>query len=267
MKLDEELDRLYGTPLADFTRARDALARELRQSGDREAAEDVKALSKPSISVWTVNQLARTERMQVRSLLTAADRVRAAQAELLGGGSPDELQEAAARQREVVGALLESAKSVLGAAGHPATEATLERVRKTLSAVGADEEGRRLVETGRLTEDLDPAGFGSLAPGAAPKTKRPAKSSRASARGKRPTGRAAREKEKRIEAAEAKLKALEAQASELKQRVAAARDEARQAERAAQAAKRAVVDEERRLERLNARLESAKDGLERARSA
>jgi hypothetical protein len=267
MKLDEELDRLYGSPLADFTRGRDELAKELRAAGDREAAEEVKALSKPSISVWTVNQLARTERLQMRSLLTAAERVQAAQAELLGGGSADELQEAVARQREVVGALLESAKSALGSAGHPATEATLERVRKTLSAVGANEEGRRLVETGRLTEDLDPAGFGSVAPGAAPRAKRPARSSRASARGKRPTGRAEREKQKRIDAAEAKLKALEAEAAELKDRVAAARDEARQAERAAQAAKRTVVDEERRLERLQARLESAKNGVERARSA
>jgi hypothetical protein len=207
--------------------------------------------------------------MQIRSLMTASDRVRDEQERLLRGGSPDVLQEAVARQREVVGALLESSKSVLASAGHPATEATLDRIRKTLLAVGGDDEGRRLLEAGRLTVDLDPAGFGALVPvaSAGGGTTRPARKRPASKAARPAAGRAARERARRIEAAEAKLSALETEAAELKERVKTAKDEVRNAERTAQAARRAAEDEQRRLERLTARLEAARAGVERARSS
>lgn len=252
MKLDEELDRLYGSPLADFTRIRNDLAKELGKAGEREAAAEVKALAKPSISAWTVNQLARTERMQVRSLLTASEHVREAQANLMSGGSPTELQKAVVRQREVVGALLGSAKSVLSEAGHPATEATLERIRKSLTAVAGNEEGRRLVEAGRLVEDLEPAGFGPPTPGVAPAAQ--------------DTRRQAGPSKRRIEAAQAKLKTAQADAAEVKERIKGARSEARKADRAARETKRALEKEERELERLAEAVKAAKTELEDARS-
>ena len=161
---DDALDRLYGLPLAEFTPARDQLARELRKAGQSAAADEAKALAKPSISAWTVNQLARTEPMQIRGLMTAGERLRNAQAGLLLGDDPDELQAALKRQRDVVAALLESAKKILARASHPASPATLDRIRGTLTAAAVDEEGARLVEIGRLTKDLEPAGFGGLAP-------------------------------------------------------------------------------------------------------
>ena len=37
MDLDEEIDRLYGTPLDEFVQARDELAKRLIRDGDREA--------------------------------------------------------------------------------------------------------------------------------------------------------------------------------------------------------------------------------------
>jgi hypothetical protein len=243
MNVDEELDRLYGLPLDEFTPARNALASELRKAGEREAADEVKALSKPSISAWTVNQLARKERMQVRSLLTAGERLRKAQEKLVRGGSRDELQQALERQREVVAALLESAQEVLDSAGHPATDATLARIRGTLTAAAADEEGTQLLQQGRLTEDLDPTGFGPVAPGAGAPAKAP------------------RRAKARKEDAEAKRRVEEA-----KQEVARLRAEVREQERAAKAARKAAEKEEKELERLGARLESAEQALERARS-
>src|SRR5919108_2537672 len=146
MSVDDEIDRLYGLPLDEFTAERNALAGKVRKAGQREEADRVKALPKPSVSAWVVNQLARQERMQIRSLLTAGERLRKAQEELLRGGAQKELQEASARQREVVSALLESAREVLRSAGRPATEAVLERVRATLAAAAGDEDGRRLVQ-------------------------------------------------------------------------------------------------------------------------
>ena len=258
MNLDKELDRLYGLPLDEFTRARNTLAGELRTAGEREAADQVKALPKPSISAWTVNQLARKERLQVRSLLTAGERLRQAQADLLRGGSQGELQEALGRQREVVAALLESAKEVLRAAGHPATEATLERIRGTMTSAAGDEEGTQLVQSGRLTKDLDPTGFGALPPGAGSEpTSAPAESRRAGEEARR----------RRIEEAKREVDALRAEVAERKAHARRAKTEARRAERAAEAAREAVEKAEDELEGLARRLEAARDALERARSA
>ncbi len=215
----EEVDRLYGLPLAEFTQARDELARELRKAGEREAADEVKALAKPSLPAWTVNQLARKEPMQMRALTTAGERLRKAQAELLEGGGPDELQAALQRQRDVVGALVESAKRILEAADQAATEATLERVRGTLTAAAGDEEGARLVEQGKLAKDLEPAGFGGVT--AVPSGKR---------RRAQPKGRDDEGRKRRAEAAKGKVDALRAEVAEQRERARRAASEARKAE-------------------------------------
>jgi hypothetical protein len=253
MRLDEELDRLYGLPLAEFTGARNELARELLKAGEREAADEVKALRKPSLSAWTVNQLARKERLQVRSLMTAGERLRDAQANLLRGGSRDELQEAVQRQREVVGALLDSAKEVLRSTGHPATDGTLERIRETLTAVAGHAEGMKLVEEGRLSGDLDPAGFGPAtdAPSAGKKTA--------------PVRQQESERKKQSDEAKQEVDRLRAEVAERKARARQATSEARETARAAEAARKAAEKEEAELERLTESLEAAKEALERSR--
>jgi len=257
MRLDEGLDRLYGLPLADFTRARNDLARELLKAGERDAADEVKLLRKPSLSAWTVNQLARKERLQVRSLMTAGERLRNVQANLLRGGSPDELQEAVQRHREVVGALLASAKEMLRSAGHPATETTLERVRETLTAVAGHDEGMKLVEEGRLSEDLDPAGFGPITASAPSGRKRTAAP---------PTRqRKESERKRRIDEAKKEVERLRAEVAERRTRARQAASEAKQAERAAEAARNAVEREAAELEKLSALLETAKEALEDSR--
>ena len=59
-ELDTELDDLFARPLSEFTAARNELARRLRNAGQEDAAAGVQALKKPSVPVWTVNQLARS---------------------------------------------------------------------------------------------------------------------------------------------------------------------------------------------------------------
>src|SRR5438067_404358 len=50
-QVDERVDRLYVLPLDEFTAERNALAKDLRTEGDRESAETVKTLKKPSVEV------------------------------------------------------------------------------------------------------------------------------------------------------------------------------------------------------------------------
>jgi hypothetical protein len=261
---DKELDRLYGLPLAEFTRARDELARELRKGGDAEAADEAKALAKPSISAWAVNQLARHERMQVRSLLRAGEHLRNAQAEVLGGAGPEELQEPLQRQREAVAALVESAKGVLSSAGHATTDATLDRIRGTLTAAATDLDGAGLLERGRLTNDLEPAGFGglTLAPSRAgvPARKRAKKPSPARDR------KEAEARKRALEEAKREVDDLRAQIVDGKANARRTKSEATRAERAAEAARKAAAKAEDELRLLTERLEEAKDALQQARS-
>src|SRR5438128_1632089 len=70
--LDAQIDALYGLSLGEFTAERDALARRLRKEGDREGADAVKRLAKPSAAAWLVNQLARRHGGEMGELLDAA---------------------------------------------------------------------------------------------------------------------------------------------------------------------------------------------------
>jgi hypothetical protein len=55
----DEADELYGLALDAFVPERDALAKRLRADGRRDEANEVKALRKPSVAAWAVNQAVR----------------------------------------------------------------------------------------------------------------------------------------------------------------------------------------------------------------
>jgi len=57
--VDAEVEGLYGLPLEEFIKARDALARRRAREAGKEAGAAVKALRKPSVAAWALNQLAR----------------------------------------------------------------------------------------------------------------------------------------------------------------------------------------------------------------
>ena len=73
MSMVRKASDLYGLPLDEFVKARDTLAKELRKAGKTEAADEVKALRKPSVSAWTVNQLARRYPQELKALVKTGD--------------------------------------------------------------------------------------------------------------------------------------------------------------------------------------------------
>jgi hypothetical protein len=159
-------DELFGLPPEEFVAARDEVARRLRREGDAEAARRVKALRRPSLSAWAVNQLARSRQQALEGLLAAGERLRAAHQAALAGGDAAELRAATRAEREAVAGLVSAALDRLREAGHPTTETTRDRIAATLHAAAASPEAADLVRHGRLTADLDPSGFGA-APDAA----------------------------------------------------------------------------------------------------
>jgi hypothetical protein len=154
-------DELFGLPPEEFVAARDELARRLRREGDAEAAKQVKALRRPSLSAWAVNRLARERGRALGPLLAAGERLRAAHQAALAGEGAAELRSAAKAEREAVAGLVETALELLREAGHPTTDATRDRVAATLHAAAASPDAADLVRDGRLTTDLDPSGFGT----------------------------------------------------------------------------------------------------------
>jgi hypothetical protein len=160
--LDEELRALYGLPLEEFTAARNELARRLAQERDARA-DEIRGLRKPTVPVWAVNQLARSDELGLRRLLAAGAALRKAQEKALEGSGTAGLAKAQTGEREALRKLTERARSLLGEAGRPATDATLERISTTLSAAAIDESVREALKAGRLDRELEPLGFDALA--------------------------------------------------------------------------------------------------------
>jgi hypothetical protein len=258
----ERVDALYGLPSDEFTPARDALAKELRSAGERDAAAWVKALRKPSAPAWLVNQLARTQGKAARRLIEAGENLQAAQQRVLAGkSSAGELARAGVEQGEAIGGLMSLAPGVLDSDGHSPSAATLEKAEQTLRAVPLDQQARDEFAVGRLTREHRATGFGLLDAGGAAAPAAPAAP--------------AKPKPKRSDKQEA---AADKAAAREKQRHIEQRAKARQAlkdARALQAARRRAVTEakgelsqaRREAERAERRLQKASEALERAEAA
>jgi hypothetical protein len=181
---DDAIDRLYGLALEEFIPARDALSRELRDSGRRGEASAVKALKKPTLAAWAVNQAVRSQPRAARELWDAGDALAAAQEAVLSGkGSGADLREAAERERLALDPLVDAARGLLTSSGADLSSTTIDRVRSTLQAAAIDSDARDEVAAGRAARERAPQGlFGGDEGVAAPPT--PARSADRSPRGR-----------------------------------------------------------------------------------
>jgi hypothetical protein len=148
---------LYGLPLEEFTRARDELAKELRRAGKKEDADAVRALRKPTVSVWAVNQAARRAPQQTRALVEAGEKLRKAQRAAVSGHDPDALREAQRSHRERLDDLTSFARHELNLAGP-----NVQRVAQLLRAASVDKDASKSLLAGTLAGDVEDVGFGPL---------------------------------------------------------------------------------------------------------
>jgi hypothetical protein len=158
---------LYGLPLERFTQERNALAKALRQDGQRDLAANVSRLRKPSVTAWAVNQLVRTQPKDIAALFAAGDALQAVQSDLLAGRSdPGALRGAVESERAAVDRLLARARGLLSSEGHELSPSALEQVAETLHAAALDQAARTQVGEGRLERELRHIGLGALGGGA-----------------------------------------------------------------------------------------------------
>src|SRR3954454_4399478 len=110
--LERELDALYQLPPDRFTAARNELAKRLRAGGQGEAAQQVKALRKPTAAVWLVNRLAHENELDVKRLLKAGESLTKAQTELAKGQSPDGFLQARQEEQRALQRLTRAARKL-----------------------------------------------------------------------------------------------------------------------------------------------------------
>jgi hypothetical protein len=150
--LDAKIDDLYKLPPAEFTGARNALAKTLT----KDEARLVKALEKPTVVPWAVNQVYWRARSTYDRLMKIGEKLRSAQIAALEGRSAD-VRAAGDAHRRAIGEAVAEAERLSAAAGAKPGADALARTFESLSLATTPP-----AQPGRLTDALQPAGFEAL---------------------------------------------------------------------------------------------------------
>lgn len=228
--LDADIDALFLLPPSEFTAARNALAGRVGGADTKR----IKALKKPTLAAWAVNQVV------LRQAATFAEFRAAHRAalEATRGADAATIREAVVARRRALDAVHSLAEVALEEAGLGTSGATLDKARATLEALAAD----ATLPAGRLAKELPRPGFSAMQP--AHGGPLPLASSATTA-----IERARQEHRARSEAAEVAIKR-------------AGRDQA-----AAERAAAEVARLEHRLEQARARAAEAREVAERSAAA
>lgn len=150
-------DELYALRPGEFTAARNERAKEARAEGDRELADQIRQLERPTTSAWLVNQLAREHSEELEPLIELGQELREASANI----GAEELRELTRQRHRVVNALVQQARQLGAAQGTKVSDAVAGEVQQTLDASLADPDVADDVLAGRLTHAQEYAGFGA----------------------------------------------------------------------------------------------------------
>jgi hypothetical protein len=260
--METDVDALFKLPLGEFTSARNALVARLKKADRPTDAAAVKALAKPSVSAWAVNQLYWRHGDLFARLFEAGGRLRRAQSSQQTGNLTRELVNA---RQEAVAALRQAAMDVLQEGGYGATRDLMRRITASLEALSAYGSRPGAPAAGRLSDDVEPPGFEWLAelPRAGAATRG---TGAAPPRAQAPVAKGGAAKAARAPKAGRTADPFDAAARrrERQRAAAAAKGEVREAERALALARKHV---ERAAAKLEAAAERAQDSQRRRAEA
>ena len=239
----DHLDSIFAAPPTEFIAERKRIAAALKSAGRRDDAKAIEKIPRPSLAVWTVNQIARRDPALVRRLVAITDRLRDAGATAYAG--------AAAEHRQTLADLRRKAAEILADAGHEAGLHLVQRVIANLRAAAGHDQQRAALEQGWLTHDVEEQDVASLfgaavADGEVPS--RQAHAPRATEAAPKTTPAKAAAAARAEERARAKeIAAAEREIKRLREAEIAARKSVDRAERALAAAQETLADVEARL--------------------
>lgn len=156
--ITEIAGRLYGLPVTEFTAARDAESRSLKDAGNSALAGEVKRLKKPAAGAHLVNLLVRADSALLDDIGDLGSRLRAEQ----GDPEPGRLRALDQERRSLVARSVKAAAAEAERGGARATAASLRDVEQTVWAAVVDPGGFATVRAGLLIRPLSPSGFGSV---------------------------------------------------------------------------------------------------------
>jgi uncharacterized phage infection (PIP) family protein YhgE len=272
-KFEDDVDALYRLPLAEFIAARNTLAGQLKQGGRRNEADFVKALVKPSVSAWAVNQLYWKHREAFDRLIATGEQFRQAQTSGRARKVAD-VREVLEARREALTHLSDLATALLRDAGHNPALDTLRHITTTLEALSAYASHPDAPRPGRLTQDVDPPGFESLASfvpstGMTKPTAEPRRATSSQKSGGAPTSTKRKAEQapdvrQLEETRKAKLAAAKVSLQEAKSLLSEARSRAQSLEAAQKKAYAEAKQTEKQRREAEERLEKARAGSEDA---
>ena len=165
--LPAEATALFREAPERFVAARDELVKQLRNEDRPQDATAVKALRKPTVVTWTLNQLAARDTAGVRALLDAGADVRSVQQAALSSskGASERLREASSARRTAVTNLTNVAREILADAGKVSISDThVQAIGRALEMASTDPDaGRHLLEGTFESPPQDLPGFGDVA--------------------------------------------------------------------------------------------------------
>lgn len=153
MNVPEPAESLFELAPEKFTAERDRIARDLKKQGDDDAAAEVKALKKPSITAYALNLVARRHSDLVDGLLEADEKLRTAR-------SRTDMDTAKGARQQAISSITGKAVSLLEEQDRPVTSQVRERLTETLLAVATDDAARERLKAGRLLKEAEGGGFG-----------------------------------------------------------------------------------------------------------
>ena len=272
--LDTRVDALFALDPSEFIVARDAAAKELRAAGQDHDAAQVKALKRPTVAAWALNQVVRAQPDAIDEFLALSAELRVEQETALTGDAT-KFRRLLDRRRELERLLVNAAVDLLAESSGNAEQSRGE-LTGTLGAAAVDDDVADAVRRGRLERVVAaPSGFDLIAgldlraaparPRPAPKAPKAAKAAkkavppvdelaakRAAAESARERARADAERAERIEIAASRRQDAKAAADDARKEVRRLETELARARRAA--------------DRADADLDQAKDAERDARS-
>ena len=162
--LPDEAAEVFRADPDGFVAARNDLAARLAADDRTDDAAAVKALRKPTVAVWALNQLHERDAEGVTALLDAGAELRAAQQAALSSskGGAERLRTATVARRAAVARLVESASGALTDAGRSADN-QVGAMTSALEVASFEAEPGRELATGTMQRVPDaPGGFGEV---------------------------------------------------------------------------------------------------------
>ena len=162
--LPDEAAEVFRADPDGFVAARNDLAARLAADGRTDDAAAIKALRKPTVAVWALNQLHDRDAEGITALLDAGAELRAAQQAALSSskGGAERLRTATVARRAAVARLVESASGALTEAGRSADN-QVGAIAGALEVASFEADAGRELTSGTMQRMPDaPGGFGEV---------------------------------------------------------------------------------------------------------